>query len=151
MRGSSAEAKVSNVRTGPGLDPPLREASHRVAPPLLIRRDQLVHGGVDRMVDLFPGGIGVEPRQRLSNPFGETSRGAVARNKVFDLAVVKNHSHGLVPDQRPFLFGDARGDEIRWNVHQLRFHANGGADDAKWLIPGPRFFCTDVKRVPESL
>src|SRR5260221_305284 len=77
------------------------------------------------------GSIGVEPCERLSNALGKRGGGAVAGNKALNLGIIEDHAYGLIAYQCPLLIGQARGNEVGWNVHQLRFHADGGADDAK--------------------
>src|SRR5882762_5006317 len=130
---------------------PACEAADGFAHSLFICGDQVVHGGIDLPVDLLPRRIGVEPYEGLSNAFGKRGGGAVAGNKTFNLRVIEDHAYGLITYQCPLLIGQAGGNEVGWNMHQLRFDTDGGADDAKELVPGQHFIRRNVKRVPYGL
>src|SRR5208282_3313667 len=94
---------------------------------------------------------GVEPSQGLANALGETGSRAIAGDEALDLGVVKYDAHGLVPDEGALPFGHASDEEIRRDVNDPRFYANGRAHNAVPLVPGHHFVRGDVKRVANRL
>src|SRR5437660_12839827 len=87
----------------------------------------------------------------MTKAIGKRWRGAVAGDKTFNLGVIEDHTYGLITYQCPLLIGQAGGNEVGRNVHQLRFDADGGADDAKELVPGQHFIRCNVKSMSDGL
>ena len=84
-------------------------------------------------------------------PSRERHGGAIAGNESFDLGVIEDHADGLVAEQAAARFGDARGDEVAGDVHQLRLGAGRLGRQAVPLVPAHHLVAGDVEGVPDRL
>src|ERR1700735_708380 len=129
-----SEPRWDSTRIGPrfqGTSPVSRKVPDGVSHSFFVGGNELIHGGVDLVIDLFARRVGVEPGEGLPNALGKGGRGGVAGNETLDFRVVEDDARGFVSEQGPFFFGDAGGDEVGRNMHQLRLYADSGAHNEK--------------------
>src|SRR5208337_1706895 len=123
------------------------ETSDGVAESLFVGVNHLVESCAQSCVNLFSGRVRVKPSQGLANALRETGGCAIAGDEALELGVVEYDAHRLVPDQGALEFRHASDEEIRRNVNDPRFDADGSAHNPVPLVPGHHFIGSDVKRV----
>ena len=119
-------------------------------PPLPIHGQYPLDFRVARVVDLFAGGVGIEPGQGAPHAFPKGDGSLEAGDEGLDFAVVEDHAPALVAQETAFQLGHDLGQEIGGDVDDVGLHAQRVGDGGVDLVPGQHFVGRDVEGVADG-
>ena len=91
------------------------------------------------------------PGNRPAHTLGPGNFASKIRHQLLDLAIVKDGTIGFIPDQAAECVRIVGRDQIRWDVDNLRVHADGPPDFPIDLVPGQHFIGSDMVGLTDGL